>query len=173
MELLVHVPGGRHVFLAPRSRHCRSLHRRRSWLRLLQRCMMTKYLFVCYAIFTVALALMGESTAVCRVVDVFVLGVASASRAQWSTVGYEYLTSKGCRESKQPKYIESEQIKLGLQMVPDELMLTLADQWPCRDPQIRQLASLLSVSCARSKVHQWLIGKAYITKSFDSDSPRS
>ncbi|EME47099.1 hypothetical protein DOTSEDRAFT_122613 [Dothistroma septosporum NZE10] len=29
-------------------------------------------------------------------------------------------------------------------MLPDELLLSLSEQWPCRDPQARQLAALLS-----------------------------
>ncbi|KAK4504928.1 hypothetical protein PRZ48_002891 [Zasmidium cellare] len=33
---------------------------------------------------------------------------------------------------------------MGLSMLPDELLLSLSDQWPCRDGQLKQLAALLS-----------------------------
>lgn len=35
---------------------------------------------------------------------------------------------------------------MGLSMLPDELLLSLSEQWPCRDGQLKQLAALLSVS---------------------------
>jgi hypothetical protein len=35
---------------------------------------------------------------------------------------------------------------MGLEMLPDELLLVLKEQWPCKEPQIRQLDALLSVS---------------------------
>ncbi|KAF2478625.1 origin recognition complex subunit 5 C-terminus-domain-containing protein [Neohortaea acidophila] len=35
---------------------------------------------------------------------------------------------------------------MGLSMLPDELLLTLAEQWPCRDAQLKQLSVLLSPS---------------------------
>lgn len=35
---------------------------------------------------------------------------------------------------------------MGIAMLPDELLLALADQWPCREVQLKQLAALLSVS---------------------------
>ena len=31
-------------------------------------------------------------------------------------------------------------------MLPDELLLTLTEQWPCRETQLKQLSALLSVS---------------------------
>lgn len=34
---------------------------------------------------------------------------------------------------------------MGLSMLPDELLLSLQDQWPCRETQLRQLAALLSL----------------------------
>lgn len=36
-------------------------------------------------------------------------------------------------------------IDMGLAQLPDELLLTLNEQWPCRDVQLRQLAALTSV----------------------------
>lgn len=33
-------------------------------------------------------------------------------------------------------------------MLPEEIIRSLGQQWPCRDLQIRQLAGLLSVSMA-------------------------
>jgi len=35
---------------------------------------------------------------------------------------------------------------MGIPLLPDELMLMLTEQWPCRETQITRLASLLSVS---------------------------
>lgn len=35
---------------------------------------------------------------------------------------------------------------MGLEMLPDELLLTLKDRWTCREAQLRQLSTLLSVS---------------------------
>lgn len=35
---------------------------------------------------------------------------------------------------------------MGLHMLPDELLLVLKEQWPCREPQLRQLDAVLSVS---------------------------
>lgn len=35
---------------------------------------------------------------------------------------------------------------MGLDMLPDESLLVLKEQWPCREPQLRQLDALLSVS---------------------------
>lgn len=35
---------------------------------------------------------------------------------------------------------------MGLDMLPDELLLVLKEQWPCREPQLRQLDAVLSVS---------------------------
>lgn len=37
-------------------------------------------------------------------------------------------------------------------MLPKEIASSLSTQWPCRDVQIRQLASLLSVSLPRRQV---------------------
>jgi hypothetical protein len=37
---------------------------------------------------------------------------------------------------------------MGLEMLPDELLLVLKEQWPCREPQLRQLDAVLSVSVA-------------------------
>lgn len=34
---------------------------------------------------------------------------------------------------------------MGLAMLPDELLLSLSEQWPCRDAQLRTLDALLSV----------------------------
>lgn len=42
---------------------------------------------------------------------------------------------------------------MGLQMLPDELLLSIADEWPCRDFQARQIAALLSV---RDTVYQFI-----------------
>lgn len=33
---------------------------------------------------------------------------------------------------------------MGLNQLPDELLLTLTEQWPCREQQLRQLSALLS-----------------------------
>ena len=35
---------------------------------------------------------------------------------------------------------------MGLDMLPDELLLVLKEQWPCRETQLRQLDAVLSVS---------------------------
>jgi origin recognition complex subunit 5 len=35
---------------------------------------------------------------------------------------------------------------MGVSLPPDELVVALSEQWPGREPQIRQLATLLSVS---------------------------
>jgi hypothetical protein len=35
---------------------------------------------------------------------------------------------------------------MGLEMLPDELLLVLKEQWPCRESQLRQLDAVLSVS---------------------------
>ena len=35
---------------------------------------------------------------------------------------------------------------MGLHMVSDELLLVLKEQWPCREPQLRQLDAVISVS---------------------------
>ena len=35
---------------------------------------------------------------------------------------------------------------MGLEMLPDDLLLVLKEQWPCREPQLRQLDAVLSVS---------------------------
>lgn len=35
---------------------------------------------------------------------------------------------------------------MGLEILPDELLLTLKEQWPCRESQLRQLTAVLSVS---------------------------
>jgi len=35
---------------------------------------------------------------------------------------------------------------MGLEMLPDELLLVLKEQWPCREVQLRQLDAVLSVS---------------------------
>lgn len=35
---------------------------------------------------------------------------------------------------------------MGLHTLPDELLLVLKEQWPCREPQLRQLDAVLSVS---------------------------
>jgi hypothetical protein len=35
---------------------------------------------------------------------------------------------------------------MGVSLPPDELVVALSEQWPGREPQIRQLAALLSVS---------------------------
>jgi hypothetical protein len=34
---------------------------------------------------------------------------------------------------------------MGLEMLPDELLLVLKAQWPCRESQLRQLDAVLSV----------------------------
>jgi hypothetical protein len=34
---------------------------------------------------------------------------------------------------------------IGLEMLPDEIILSLTNQWPCRDLQIKTLSALLSV----------------------------
>jgi hypothetical protein len=34
---------------------------------------------------------------------------------------------------------------MGLEMLPDELLLLLKEQWLCREPQLRQLDAVLSV----------------------------
>jgi hypothetical protein len=34
---------------------------------------------------------------------------------------------------------------MGLEMLPDEIILSLTNQWPCRDLQIKTLSALLSV----------------------------
>jgi hypothetical protein len=34
---------------------------------------------------------------------------------------------------------------MGLEMLPDEVNLSLTNQWPCRDLQIKTLSALLSV----------------------------
>jgi len=39
---------------------------------------------------------------------------------------------------------------MGLEMLPDELLLVLKEQWPCREPQLRQLDAVLSVSLLTS-----------------------
>ena len=39
---------------------------------------------------------------------------------------------------------------MGLDMLPDELLLVLKEQWPCREPQLRQLDAVLSVSLPAS-----------------------
>ncbi|KAF1353453.1 origin recognition complex subunit 5 C-terminus-domain-containing protein [Delphinella strobiligena] len=55
-------------------------------------------------------------------------------------------------------------------MVPDELLMTLADQWPCRDIQIRQFTSLLSPTLPTPStviVHgPEASGKTGVTKSY-------
>ena len=35
---------------------------------------------------------------------------------------------------------------MGLEMLPNELLLVLKEQWPCREAQLRQLDAVLSVS---------------------------
>ena len=35
---------------------------------------------------------------------------------------------------------------MGLEMLPDDSLLVLKEQWPCREPQLRQLDAVLSVS---------------------------
>jgi hypothetical protein len=35
---------------------------------------------------------------------------------------------------------------MGILLPPDELVVALSEQWPGREPQIRQLTTLLSVS---------------------------
>ncbi|THW49152.1 hypothetical protein D6D21_02625 [Aureobasidium pullulans] len=39
---------------------------------------------------------------------------------------------------------------MGLEMLPDEVVLSLTNQWPCRDLQIKTLSALLSVSTPNS-----------------------
>jgi hypothetical protein len=42
---------------------------------------------------------------------------------------------------------------MGLEMLPNELVVSLREQWPCRDAQIRQLTTLLSVSWFALDLH--------------------
>lgn len=36
---------------------------------------------------------------------------------------------------------------MGLEQLPDELLMSMSEQWPCREREIRQLSALVSVSC--------------------------
>lgn len=56
-------------------------------------------------------------------------------------------------------------------MLPDELLLTLTEQWPCRETQLKQLNSLLSVSWRReTEVSDSLTEQACTPESFDDRS---
>ena len=46
---------------------------------------------------------------------------------------------------------------MGLEMLPDESLLMLEqlkEQWPCREPQLRQLDAVLSVSAIPNKTRR-------------------